>query len=194
MLRSAEFWMHWKNRHSETTPSSASGVITAGTSVRSSHWRKFALWEEATRSPFMWVVPGVTRPNTICDRTVDFMSIFPTLTDLCGIPTPKHNEGVSIRALLADPKAAWDLPAVTTYRYKNHTVRSAGWRYIRYANGDEELYDETNDPNEYVNLAAKPEFAAKKTELARYLPKTDVPDPAAAGDNAAKKGGKRKNK
>ncbi len=159
-----------------------------------SHWRKFALWEEATRSPFMWVVPGVTKPNTICDRTVDFMSIFPTLTDLCGLPTPKHNEGVSIRALLADPKAAWDLPAVTTYRYKNHTVRSAGWRYIRYANGDEELYDETKDPNEYVNLAAKPEFAAKKTELAVYLPKSDIADPAAAGDGTAKKGGKRKNK
>ena len=158
------------------------------------HWRKFALWEEATRTPFMWVVPGVTKPGTICDRTVDFMSIFPTLTDLCGIPTPKHNEGVSIRALLADPKAAWDLPAVTTYRYKNHTVRSAGWRYIRYANGDEELYDETNDPNEYVNLAAKPEFAAKKTELARYLPKSDIADPADGAEGGAKKAGKRKDK
>jgi len=159
-----------------------------------SHWRKFALWEEATRSPFMWVVPGVTKPGTICDRTVDFMSIFPTLTELCGIPTPKHNEGVSIRALLADPKAAWDLPAVTTYRYKNHTVRSAGWRYIRYANGDEELYDEAKDPNEYVNLAAKPEFAAKKTELARYLPKSDIADPAGGAEGGAKKGGKRKDK
>ncbi len=158
-----------------------------------SHWRKFALWEEATRAPFMWVVPGVTKPNTICDRTVDFMSIFPTLTDLCGLPTPKHNEGVSIRPLLANPQAAWDLPAVTTYRYKNHTVRSAGWRYIRYANGDEELYDETKDPNEYTNLADKPEFAAKKTELAKYLPKSDIADPAAgAPDGAAKKGGGRK--
>jgi arylsulfatase A-like enzyme len=88
------------------------------------HWRKFALWEEATKAPFMWVVPGVTKPNTICERTVDFMSIFPTLTDLCGIPTPAHNEGVSIRRLLADPKAPWDLPARTTYRFNNHTVRT----------------------------------------------------------------------
>jgi iduronate 2-sulfatase len=153
-----------------------------------SHWRKFALWEEATRSPFMWVVPGVTKPGTICERTVDFMSIFPTLTDLCGIPTPKHNEGVSIRALLADPKSAWDKPAVTTYRFKNHTVRTAGWRYIRYENGDEELYDETKDPNEYTNLAAKPEFAAKKTELAKFLPPKDAPDTDAPA------GGQKKNK
>ena len=142
------------------------------------HWRKFALWEEATKAPFMWVVPGVTKPNTICERTVDFMSIFPTLTDLCGIPTPAHNEGVSIRRLLADPKASWDLPALTTYRFNNHTVRSEGWRYIRYANGDEELYDETRDPNEWTNLAAKPEFAARKTELAKSLPRTNAPDPS----------------
>jgi arylsulfatase A-like enzyme len=142
------------------------------------HWRKFALWEEATKAPFMWVVPGVTRPNTLCERTVDFMSIFPTLTDLCGIPTPAHNEGVSIRRLLADPKASWDLPALTTYRFNNHTVRSEGWRYIRYANGDEELYDETRDPNEWTNLAAKPEFAARKAELAKSLPKTNAPDPS----------------
>jgi arylsulfatase A-like enzyme len=80
---------------------------------------------------------------------------------------------------------------VTTYRYKNHTVRSAGWRYIRYANGDEELYDETADPNEYVNLAAKPEHAARIAELARYLPKTDAAEtePPAQGN---KQGGKKK--
>lgn len=164
------------------------------------HWRKFALWEEATRAPFMWVVPGLTKPNTICERTVDFMSIFPTLTDLCGIPTPKHNEGESIRALLANPQAPWDKPGVTTYKYKNHTVRSADWRYIRYANGDEELYDETKDPNEYTNLASKPEFAAKKVELAKYMPKKDAIDPTRGDDGeekkgaAEKKGGKKKKK
>ncbi|MFM8618416.1 MAG: sulfatase [Opitutaceae bacterium] len=156
------------------------------------HWRKFALWEEATKAPFMWVVPGVTKPDTICERTVDFMSIFPTLTDLCGIPTPAHNEGVSIRRLLADPKAPWDLPARTTYRFNNHTVRSEGWRYIRYANGDEELYDEAKDPNEWTNLAAKPEFAARKAELATYLPKTNAPDPSERPAKDERQGKKRK--
>jgi arylsulfatase A-like enzyme len=159
-----------------------------------SHWRKFALWEEATRAPFMWVVPGLTKPGTISDRTVDFMSIFPTLTDLCGIPTPKHVEGLSIRPLLANANAAWSTPAVTTYRYKNHTVRSAGWRYIRYANGEEELYDEVKDPNEYVNLAGKPEFAARKTELAEFLPKSDAPDTEPPSSGGKKQDGGRKNK
>lgn len=159
------------------------------------HWRKFALWEEATRAPFFWVAPGVTRPNTASDRVVDFMSIYPTLTDLCGIPTPSHVEGKSIKSLLADPKAAWDAPALTTYKYKNHAVRSEGHRYIRYANGDEELYDEANDPYEWTNLAADPKHAAAKAELARHLPKSDHADiggeqgpknPAAAAKKAEK--------
>ncbi|MBI5769136.1 MAG: sulfatase [Verrucomicrobia bacterium] len=143
------------------------------------HWRKFALWEESTRSPFMWIVPGLTKPGTICERTIDYMGIYPTLAELCGVPVPAHVEGRSFRALLADPNAPWDQPAITTYKYKNHTVRSAGWRYIRYANGDEELYDETKDPNEWTNLAAKPEFAARKAEFARFLPKSDIADPSA---------------
>jgi arylsulfatase A-like enzyme len=142
----------------------------------------------------MWIVPGVTKPGTICSAPVDFMGIFPTLTELCGIPTPKHNEGVSFAPLLRNPSAAWDVPAVTTYRYKNHTVRTADWRYIRYANGDEELYDEAKDPNEWSNLAAKPEFAARKAELAKFLPKSDIADPAGAGVSKAEKQAARKAK
>jgi arylsulfatase A-like enzyme len=161
-----------------------------------SHWRKFALWEEPTRMPLMWVVPGVTKPGTLCDRPVDLMSLYPTLMELCGIAKPSHVEGVSIRPLLANPKAAWTQPAVTTYRFKNHTVRSAEWRYIRYENGEEELYDETKDPNEYTNLAGKPEFAAKKIELAKFMPQTNHRDmgPAGGNEKADTRGAKKKNK
>jgi len=40
------------------------------------HWRKFALWEEATRAPFLMTVPGLTKPGSVCDRTIDYMSIY----------------------------------------------------------------------------------------------------------------------
>ena len=139
------------------------------------HWRKFALWEEATRAPLMWVAPGVTTPNTLCHRPVDFMSIYPTLMDLCGLPKPAHVEGKSIQSLLKDPASAWDTPAVSTFQFNNHAVRSEGWRYIRYANGDEELYDEAADPLEYTNLAGHTKHARQKAELAKWLPKIDVP-------------------
>lgn len=138
------------------------------------HWRKFALWEEATRAPLFIVAPGVTKPNSVCSRTVDFMSIYPTLCELCGLEIPQHVEGVSTRALLVDPQAPWDRPALTTHGYMNHALRSEKWRYIRYADGGEELYDEVADPLEWKNLASDPKFAEVKTDLARWLPKTDI--------------------
>lgn len=141
------------------------------------HWRKFALWEEATRAPLIWIVPGLTQPGMVCERTVDFMSIYPTLTDLAGIPTPAHVEGQSIRALLAVPHAAWDTPALMTHGRGNHAVRSEGWRYIRYANGEEELYDEASDPYEWTNLASDSTHAERKVELAKFLPESDAEHP-----------------
>jgi arylsulfatase A-like enzyme len=157
-----------------------------------SHWRKFALWEEPTRTTFVWKVPDVTQPGGVCGRTVDYVNIFPTLCTLTGLPKPAHLDGYDMTPLLKDPKAAWNHPAITTHGFKNHAVRTEGWRYIRYANGDEELYDETNDPLEYANLASKPEHAMRKAELAKLLPKTDAPElPAGGGGEGKKKGGQK---
>ncbi|MBA4064334.1 MAG: iduronate-2-sulfatase [Isosphaera sp.] len=140
------------------------------------HWRKFSLWEEATRAPLVWVAPGVTKPGGVCDRTVDFMSLYPTLCDLCGIPVPKHVAGPSLKPLLADPAAKWEHAAVTTFNRNNHAVRTEKWRYIRYANGDEELYDHASDPYEWANLAADPKYADVKKELAKRLPTENKPE------------------
>jgi arylsulfatase A-like enzyme len=153
------------------------------------HWRKFALWEESTRAPLFFVAPGVTKPNSTCERTVDFMSIYPTLCELAGLEVPKHNEGPSVVSLLKDPKAAWNKPALTTHGRNNHAVRSERWRYIRYADGGEELYDHQTDPLEWKNLASDPQYASVKRDLAKWLPEKNVPDaPAKAGEG---KGGKK---
>jgi len=139
------------------------------------HWRKFALWEEATRAPMFIFAPGITQPGGTCDRTVDFMSLYPTLCDLCGIEAPSHVQGANIRPLLADPASPWDRPALTTHGFQNHAVRSERWRYIRYADGGEELYDEIADPHEWKNLAGDEQHAAVKAELAQWLPTENVP-------------------
>lgn len=159
------------------------------------HWRKFALWEEATRAPLIWIAPGVTQPGGNCQRTVDFMSIYPTLCDLCGLDTPKHVEGVSIRKLLVDPSSPWDRPGITTHGYQNHAVRTEGWRYIRYADGSEELYDEAADPMEWKNLAGDVSKAEIKSSLAKWLPSENAPVPGKSGKaekQKAKKATKRK--
>lgn len=135
-----------------------------------SHWRKFALWEEPTRAPLIWVAPGVTTAGTVCERTVDFMTIYPTLCELTGIDTPAHVDGPSAVRLLRDPQAAWDYPAITTHGFKNHTVRTETHRYIQYADGSEELYDHRDDPYEWTNLASKPAAATVITELKQHLP------------------------
>lgn len=155
------------------------------------HWRKFALWEEATRAPLLWVAPGVSAPGGVCHRPVDFMTLYPTLCDLTGVPAPKHLEGASIRKLLVDPAAEWDLPALTTHGFRNHAVRTGRWRYIRYENGDEELYDHTNDPYEWTNLAGHADLAAVKAELQRALPTVNAPPPAAAQRTPANRRGVR---
>lgn len=153
-----------------------------------SHWRKFALWEEPTRTVFVWKAPGVTQAGGVCGRTVDYSSIYPTLCELAGLPQPNHLDGRSLAPLLRDPKSAWDAPAITTHGFQNHTVRTEGWRYIRYANGDEELYDEAADPLEYTNLANRPEHAARKYELAKWLPESDAANlPGTGGRGKGKK-------
>jgi len=152
------------------------------------HWRKFALWEEATRAPLIWVAPGVTKAGAVCSRPVDFLTVYPTLCDLAGLPIPDHVEGKSLKPLFVNPEATWDEVAITTHGYKNHAVRTDRWRYIRYADGSDELYDHGSDEYEHKNLAGNPEFAEIKAKLAKRLPEKN----ARMGRVSAKKKGKKK--
>ncbi len=138
------------------------------------HWRKFALWEEATHNVLMVLAPGVTRPGGRCDAPVNLIDIYPTLIDLCGLGTKEELEGVSLRPLLENPSAPWDRPALTTFGRNNHSIRSARWRYIRYSDNTEELYDHSVDELEWTNLAADPQYDAVKTDLARWIPEVNV--------------------
>jgi len=118
------------------------------------HVEKFALWEKSNHIPLIVVAPGVARAGEKCTRPVDLTTIYPTLLDLAGLPADPTCDGISLRPLLEDPKAPWERPALMTYMRGNHAVRSDRWRYIRYSDGTEELYDHDADPNEWENLAA----------------------------------------
>jgi arylsulfatase A-like enzyme len=134
------------------------------------HWRKFALWEEATRVPLIIVAPGIAEPGSRCDRVVSLLDLYPTLLDLCGLPANEDLEGQSLVPLLKDPTRDWPRPALMTFGALNHAVRSERWRYISYKTGDEELYDHDNDPHEWVNLASDPEYQDIKDELGQWIP------------------------
>jgi hypothetical protein len=89
-------------------------------------------------------------------------------------------EGSNIKPLLADPKAAWPTPGVCTFGFQNHTARNEQWRYIRYADGGEELYNHKNDPYEWTNLASRVEFDTVRKELAKAFPTKNVPEASPA--------------
>jgi arylsulfatase A-like enzyme len=146
------------------------------------HWRKFALWDNVARVVLMMKVPeGVvalangTPAGARSDRVTSLLDIFPTLVELAGLPEPGNLDGHSLVPLLVDPRAAWDYPAITTYDYSEYSVRTERWRYIRYIDGSEELYDHDNDPEEWHNLADDPRHSAVKQEMAGYIPANPAP-------------------
>jgi arylsulfatase A-like enzyme len=150
------------------------------------HWRKFSLWEQDCRVVFMIFAPGWTTPGTRCERTVNLLDLYPTVTDLCGLARPKDQEGHSLLPLLKKANAEWTHPSLTTHGRNNHSIRTERWRYIRYADGSEELYDHDADPLEWKNLAKDPTLKMTKVQLAESLPKMNAMD----AESAKKKGKK----
>ncbi len=118
------------------------------------HWRKHTLWEDGLRTTLVISAPGFTSPNSRSDRVVSLLDIYPTLVDLAGLKPREELDGQSLVPLLKEPKLPWPRAVVSTYGYQNHSVRTERWRYIRYYDGTEELYDHHKDPHEWNNLAA----------------------------------------
>ena len=131
--------------------------------------------------PLIIVAPGVATPGSRTAKPVSLLDIYPTLTELAELPTPQHVEGTSLVPLLRDPNATWEHAAVTNNGYREHSVRGERYRYIRYADATEELYDMVSDPHEWNNLADDPRFSHVIERLTAWLPLTNAtslgPDP-----------------
>jgi iduronate 2-sulfatase len=138
------------------------------------HWRKQALWEESTRVPLAIRLPGDINGGSTCDSAVSLIDIYPTMLELCHLPSVKGLEGISLAPQLKDPKTRRVEPAITTWHYNNHAARSLNFRYIRYRDGTEELYDHRTDPNEHHNLAGDPRLASIKSKLGDSMPDENV--------------------
>ena len=136
-------------------------------------WEKFALWEQTTHVPLIF---ADTRPDPAwpqkakCEQPVSLLDIYPTLVELCRLAPVEGLEGKSLAPQLREPSKATRRAVITTHKYKNHAIRDARWRFIRYADGSEELYDHEADPNEFTNLANDPKHAETMARLAKHLP------------------------
>ncbi len=161
---------------------------------------KNSLWQESTRVPMIVRVPKVASSGSTCEAPVSLIDIYPTLIDVCGLTgnTMKNDkghrlDGHSLKPLLEDPQAGkWSGPqealtALYKWRMKydpsheSYALRSLDWRYIRYENGKEELYQVAQDPHEWHNLASDSRYAERlavfRSRLAIRLPKPGAVPP-----------------
>jgi arylsulfatase A-like enzyme len=149
------------------------------------HIFKNTLWEEATRVPLVIAAPGFDG-GKVCDHPVSLIDLYPTMTDLCGLPQNTDNDGFSLRAFLKDPCASdWQGPDAALsvvagsdelgyYQpgkpdRQHYSIRTKRWRYTLCNDGSEELYDHRKDPNEWHNLALQRKYASIKIELRKKL-------------------------
>ncbi len=159
-------------------------------------WHKHTNFELATRAPLLLSVPGAKTVGQKCDAPVEFVDIYPTLADLCGLAIPAGLDGVSLKPWLENPATATKKVAISQYprggpqagnrSLMGYSIRDERWRLTLWrdrqtaAIAATELYDEQNDPAETVNLASKPEHQAVIAELSKHLPPpVALPKPAA---------------
>jgi iduronate 2-sulfatase len=138
------------------------------------HWRKQALWEEASKVPLFFKLPGHGGTALKNEKAVSLLDIYPTLVELCNLPQALKLEGNSLVPLIKNPDAEWDKPVLINWYYQNYSVRSNNWRYIKYRDGGQELYNHKTDPAEHLNLAGDPQYESIIAQHEKYLPKTDV--------------------
>lgn len=146
-------------------------------------WTKHTNYEQATRIPIIVRAPGVTRPGSVTEQLIETVDLFPTLTDLAGLPQPKVAqpiEGESHLSVVKDPAARVSDHVYLCYKKGNkvgRVIRTARYRLVEWkvpgASADTaslELYDYQIDPHEKENLASKEEEKVKRLRaiLDRY--------------------------
>jgi len=140
---------------------------------------KNTLWEPSTRVPLIFAGPGI-EPGTT-NQPAELLDIYPTLSDLAGLPAPEAVEGISLVPQLNDTSAARSRPAITDHNPGNFGIRDTRYRLIRYADGSEELYDLENDPEEFTNVIDRGEHASAANRLRKWVRQ----DPAPLAANSA---------
>jgi arylsulfatase A-like enzyme len=137
-----------------------------------STFAKHALWNVATKVPLIFAAPELPKGKKI-DRPAELLSVFPTLLELSDLPAYDRNEGKSLVPTMLgnDEKPSF---AITTFGMNNHTIKSERYRYIRYEDGKEELYDHKNDPNEHTNLAGQQQYDQEIDMLKSLLPEENA--------------------
>ncbi len=140
-------------------------------------FKKFTLWEEANRVPF--IIYDRREQQTAKGRKVTqgvtLINVYRTLADMAGLTAPEYVDGFSLVPQLENPSTPVSAPAIASWGRGNYAIRTDNWRFIQYFDGEQELYNHEKDINEWHNLAKLPEYKAKVAELSALLPKNEAP-------------------
>lgn len=140
-------------------------------------FKKFTLWEEANRVPF--IILDKREKSAAQGRkvtqAVTLINVYRTLADMAGLQVPDYVDGNSLLPQLKDQSAAVAAPAISSWGRGNYAIRSEHWRFIQYFDGTQELYNHQKDQNEWHNLATLPQYKEKVKEMAAFLPKNEAP-------------------
>ncbi len=137
-------------------------------------WCKHSTFDLATKTPLLISAPGKPA-NQVVEGLVEFIDIFPTLTDLADIATPEQAAGTSLVTLLDDA----NLPARSAVFPRYHAadaIHTDQYTLTQWFSADnrvlaEMLYDNKNDPDETRNLANDKAYEAVLEDLSRQLAK-----------------------
>ena len=159
-------------------------------------WHKHTNFELATRAPLILSLPQQKTAGQKCAAAVEFVDVYPTLADVCGLPVPAGLDGVSLKPYVEDPAKPASKVAISQYprggaqtggkSLMGYSIRDERWRLTLWRDcGDAsiaatELYDEQNDPAESKNLApANPEVVKRLTAFLPPPLKAPAAKPAA---------------
>lgn len=147
-------------------------------------WAKTTNFEFDTRVPLIFAGAGVRARAAQSSGLVEFVDIYPTLSDLCGFTPPRQLEGLSMKPLLSEPARKWKKAAFSQfprpfspkkagdgmgYSVRTERYRFTEWRMPEQARNAIELYDHRADPFETVNVAGRPENAELLASLGKVL-------------------------
>lgn len=141
-------------------------------------WCKHTNFELDARAPLIIRAPGMKARGSHTKALAEFVDIYPTLCELCGLDLPKHLEGTSAAPLLANPDQPWKKAAFSQYpngKLMGYTMRTDRYRYTEWRDlktktvKSRALYDHQGDPGENTNIAGEPDNADLVASLANQL-------------------------
>jgi arylsulfatase A-like enzyme len=141
-------------------------------------WCKHTNFERDTRAPLLLSIPGQKNAGAATNALVEFVDIYPTLAEACGLEVPAHCEGLSMLPLVENPQRPWKAAAFSQYprgKLMGYSIRTERWRYTEWIEREtgsvtaRELYDHSTEDTPGANLAGLAAYADTVGELSALL-------------------------